>query len=454
MCGTELWNRARLSAYMANGLSKAKLLCPPCDGLAELIPCLDDAPPEQEAPIADGYQLPELDPAPWYDPAAPESMNFAGLLVLETKLSPAVDRRMVQNVGHGATLTPVRFEGRTLYVRGLLIGKTCCAAEYGLRWLTQALLGNYCSACNGCSITFSTCTPSQVDDTTECLIVTEEGGARVPYFRETEDDEFERGTDFVRQMHNAGLLKGPEVLGYQGGSCGSCGCAAMTEVEFTIGIGNPWLHRVEELVVTGTTIGGCLTEDCVIIFDDDPSCISDECAPGDLCADDPDCDLPNPPPLGRLPFNQCGCVPLVSQRNCFAVPADREWFEQTLIIEVHAGSEELRNVVIRAWQNPAALNCCAEESQSAFEDCAACATLLVGYVPANGILRFDSSVREVTITCANVTTRADRNVATVTGQPFEWIELGCTPACVAIDIDCGHTAADATASIWRVGREL
>lgn len=455
MCGVELWNRARVARYMSNGVKppRVSLVCDPCAGLEDLIPCIEDQAPQQTPPIADGYQLPELDGAPWYDPAAPESKDFAGMLVLETSLSAVVDRRMVQNIGHGATLTRVRFEGRTLTVRGLLVGRTCCASSYGFKWLTQALLGDFCDACDGCLLSFLTCSPTDVSD---CLMVFEDDGGHVPYFRAPEATEWGRGTDFVRQMYGAGLLQGPTAVATRsGGSCG-CGCGALTEVEFTIGVGNPWLYRIEELVVGDALLGGCETETCRIVFDDSSTCDPlDPCAVVDDCDVDPDSPtVPTAPPAGLLPTSQSGCLALVVGRNCVSVPADREWFDQALIIEISAGSAPLRNLTLHAWQNPIGLECCGVDNQDYFSDCNACATLLVGYVPAFGVLRFDSAAREVTITCNNLTRPAAKNLATVVGLPFEWFEVGCQPVCLGIDVDCVNISGDAAVTVYRVGREL
>lgn len=461
MCGAELWNRARLSQYMANGIKpeKINLRCSPCESMADLIPCIEDQPGSQEPGLFQGYQLPELDPAPWYDPTVAESKNFAGMLILETAMSPAIDRRLVQQIGHGAVLTRTRFEGRTLTVRGLLIGRTCCAADYGLRWLTQALLGSYCGSCDGCALTFLNCTPSAFDDS-ECVMVEEDTGVRVPYFRspESDDSEWTRGFDFVRQMFNTGLLQGPEVVSYSGlksSSC-NCSCGSMIEVEFTIGLGNPWLYEVEELVVADAALGGCDPLTCRVVFDINPDCDPfDPCPKNTECDDDPNCPTPPaPPPSGRLPLQQCGCLPMVVGRNCVAVPAGKEWFDQALIVEINAGTEPLRNLAIHAWQNPLGLDCCADANNEYFSDCTACATLLVGYIPAYGVLRFDSATRETTITCNNVTRPAAKNLATVEGLPFEWFEVGCQDVCLGVDIDCSNTSPDATLSVWRVGREL
>jgi hypothetical protein len=449
ICGdTELWNRARLARYMGNGVNpKVSLACSPTPGLEELVPCIED-----QAPAPDGYNLPELDPAPWYDPLAPESKDFAGLLVLETKLSPAIDRRLVQRVGHGAVLTRTRFAGRTLYVRGMLVGRTCCASTYGLRWLTQALLGNPCAGCSGYSLTFLTCEPSKMEG--DCFTVYE-GDTQVPYYRPDEDSEWENGLSFVRRMHDAGLLQGPEVVGRVGSDCG-CGCAGLTEIEFTIGLGVPWLYRLPDQLVNEATLGGCSTDLCMVEFQAGGACdpIGGECPEPYDCAEDPNC-VEIAPPLGATPLQQCGCVPLVVGRNCVSVPAGPARFEQALTVEISAGATDLRNVAVRAWDNEAGVDCCAPENSSVLQDCAADATLLVSHVPAGGVLRFDSERRQVTITCADGSTwPAGRNVSTAHGLPFDWLEAVCGATCVTIDIDCAHTAPDATVSVFSAGREL
>lgn len=450
MCGTEIWNRERTYQYARHGLVSTNIKQGSCASIPDLIACVEDQPP-----VPDGYRLPELDPAPWYDPAIPESWNFAGLLVLEAKLSTTLDRRLTQNIGHGGTLTRARFGGRTLDVHGVLLGKTCCAVTYGLRWLTQALLGSFCGECEGCDMTFLTCCP--VDSGEDDCLVMFEDGAPVPYYRSSAPGslEWQRGSDFARQMFAAGLISGPDVVACHGSSCG-CTCSNMTEVDFTIGIGNPWLYRLENVLASEVALGHDEEGEC------DPCAVtfvkSDDCVfcpdPGD-CGDDPDCgDPPIKPPVGNLPQNECGCIPLHSKRVCVPVPASTEWFEQALIIELYAGASPLRNVQIRAFQNPLGYDCCDAAITGYFDDCAACATLLVDYVPAYGTLVFDSAKRRVTLDCQGHTRSATKNLSTTQGLPFRWFEFGCQDSCVMFDVDCENVAADATATVRSAGREL
>lgn len=44
---------------------------------------------------------------------------------------------------------------------GILLGATCCAVEYGLHWLGQALQGCTGSACGGDCVTMFNCCPGE-----------------------------------------------------------------------------------------------------------------------------------------------------------------------------------------------------------------------------------------------------------------------------------------------------
>jgi hypothetical protein len=99
--------------------------------------------------------------------------------------------------------------------------------------------------------------------------------------------------------------------------------------------------------------------------------------------------------------------------------------------------------------------CCGDEgSPFLFDDCDACATLFVDFVPAFGTLVFDSVCRKVTITCGNQTYDASKNLSTSDGLPFRWIELACQEACLTIEADCLNVADDATVTVKSSGREL
>jgi hypothetical protein len=445
MCGTEVWNIERTAAYMRHGVSPAgtRYKGDGCPQLVDLAPLFTDS----LAPTG-GYELPETDPAPWYDPLVPESRNFAGVIVNSAVLSPAADRDLSQNAGHGAVLTRPRFRGRTLDVKATLVGKTCCAVTYGLRWLTQALLGAAEDSCDDCTLSFLSCCPATGGED-GCLVLLEDGSP-VPYYRMGFEEEWQRGTDFARQVHGAGLLSGPDVVAlHSGRSCG-CGCGTITEVEFVVGLQSPWLNCLPSTVASDVAVGLCGGGDDCLEFVKCPSG-SPGCPPLSTCDDDPACAETVPAPPVRPPRRACGCVPLVAERSLFAVPAASGWFEQVLVVELSAGSSLMRNVVVRVWPNPDGLEC---DDPDAFPDCAAAGTLIVDYVPAGGTLRFDSAARKVTMTCDGFGRTAERNITTVDGLPFDWLTLGRGACCVAVDTDCTNVAEDASATLLTVRREL
>lgn len=152
--GGELWNNERTMAYLAGapelGVSGLKLpsmsLSANC-GCPTIIPYVCDP-----GPLPDGgYVSPAIDPAPWYDPTVPDSVDFAGLFVESiTPFESVVSRELAAGAILGGSLGPLRLGPRTVTVTGWLLARTCCAAEYGLRWLNEALAQT--QGCDGCSL--------------------------------------------------------------------------------------------------------------------------------------------------------------------------------------------------------------------------------------------------------------------------------------------------------------
>jgi hypothetical protein len=443
--GNEILNQARTRTYMENGIRPAQMdlleCCEPCPGLADI---LGDA----------SYQLPDTDPAPWYDPQFRESADFAGLVVEEVTLSsPVRDRPFTQNVGHGATLGRIRYSGRTLVVTGWLAGRTCCAVAYGLRWLQHALMPACVTqqACGGDEACFLTCCPSNdnpagalsvcVDDAELCDDY--EGDPIFDYeCRDGEPSEWLRGGDFWRHAFNVGLVDGPRVI-EQIGIKGDCGCTEVVRVEFTIGVGTPWLFDeptpcIEDAVAFECSPGPCLR----------PSEI-EPCPEFVGCLEDPLCPPPPRPPAIPVPANPCVCIPQNTSRITCEIPAPAggDWFDATTIVHVVAPHEPLRNLAIRMWQNPLGFK------PWELDDCLACSTAFISYVPAGGELILDGRTRRNTITCGNTTQDASPNLFTLEGLPFQPLDLGCDPAVIAIDFACG-TPPDARVSIDVVRRSL
>lgn len=449
LCGNEIVNAARLKAYADNGIVPYgfDILCRGCDGLDAILPCVDSDPP------LNGYALPELDPAPWYDAGAPESKNFAGLLVTNVEISSPYSRTTTPNIGTGQTLGRMKLQGRSIVVTGWLVGKTCCAAQYGLRWLTSALGDPPCAGngCGGCSLEYLDCCPSIGEGEGDCL--TTSSGV---YVRPNEATEYQRAEDFFRRMNGVGTTDGPNVLSRKGASCG-CGGGSLMEVEFTLGTSSPYFNSFGTVVLADQPAAlPCATDSVcditwVKVLDDavcppDPGCP----VPAD-CLDDPNCPLPPLPPLAKIPVNPCACVSIETTRLCASTDAAKEWGSSTLNINIFSGSTDLRNLAIRLWQNTQGDIC---GDSTVFPDCDACSTLLISYIPANSRFIMSGENRTVTIECNGRTRNAAPSVTNIDGQPFDWMDINCFSACVCVDFDCATTDPLATISIDRIDRNL
>lgn len=152
--GVEIASNERVLAYLRGnmeygfaGLRHANTSVSANCGCATARPLYCD----QGSGLAGEYISPALDDAPWYDPDVPESAEFAGLFIEDIEgFDSVVSRDFEAGAISGSSLGPLKLGGRCLTYTGWLRAKTCCAAEYGLRWLQEALLGD--PSCNNCSV--------------------------------------------------------------------------------------------------------------------------------------------------------------------------------------------------------------------------------------------------------------------------------------------------------------
>lgn len=152
--GTEIVNDSRTAAYMQNGIKPGSLSISGdcgCSNVLALSGCDTE------------YTTPAEDNAPWYDPAIPESAEFAGFMTTGFEgLASTYTRSITESIADGATLGRSRFGSRTLTWKGFLFGSSCCGVAYGLRWLGKTLQGsNSCgNNCFGEDLELLVCCPS------------------------------------------------------------------------------------------------------------------------------------------------------------------------------------------------------------------------------------------------------------------------------------------------------
>ncbi|MBC9729254.1 hypothetical protein [Streptomyces sp. TRM68367] len=424
--GVEVINTARLRAYLetvGSPLDSGSAICG-CETLtADVID-------------PDGRQYTTPDdpdsPAPWYDPDVPESADFAGFLPLsfEGIDDYPVKRTVTNAVVGGGALGPARVQPRTITVTGLLLGATCCAVEYGLHFLGEALQGCTGSACGGDCVTMFNCCPGE-EETLE---------------------EFNRR--HRRTYRRVALVEGPTVTARNGdGSCNSGQCsigADIITVEFVLVAATPWAWTDEVPLL-----------DVNLPTDDESECITwclhtGDGAPGD-CADggcrlagcpdataacaDPACTPPSPPQPASP--SSCFCEALATNRECYELDlSDRPaWGTDVPVISVFAGSEDLRRLTVSFYERAEQDGdlSCAEIADR--KRCDPLGVFEVGFVPAGGTLVLDGQIGRATVECGG-SCETSTSVWGVDGAPPTWPTIDCASICFCVETDAMMPPAD------------
>jgi hypothetical protein len=445
----EIINNARTVAYLKAGYGPPNLqisgVACTCPNLQDLIEC--DASP---------YSSPAADPAPWYDSSIPESADFGGFYVTEfTGLGSTYSRNNVDKITGGAVLGRLQPKSRTLTWRGFLFGRSDCAVQYGLRWMTANLRGANC-LCGGEELDILICCPDIVETNT----CTELPALAVPDPCPPFDVP-----DAFRNLKNVGLIDGPKILSQRrvgcGGGCGnvSCGDSVILEIEFSLLAGNPFLYGCPVCLCVDETfpVADCpewnvLTQaevDAIRAGGDNP-CADEECpADTDCTTVDNGCLAATLPDIPVFK-DKCFCDPLVPVEFCCTIPstAFSQFFEGAPVIEIYSGSAPMRATTIRFFSNPQGLSCC----DVAANPCLECDSLQIRYIPKQSTLTIDGTTRTVTVQCPGMGAPILADNLTVT--PFAWPILQCGDFCICVETDEISIANDATVSISIVPREM
>lgn len=466
--GTEIANHARLDTYLGTVGSPldSSTVCG-CETFDAIL--VGDQP----------YTTPDdpASPAPWYDPAVPESAEFCGLMVLSVDGLDdyPVTRQVTGAVAGGAALGPGRTQARTITVTGVLLGVTCCAVDYGLRWLAAALGGTTGAQCGGDCLEQYNCCPAQFEDP--------------EVFAE----------QHRRTVRRVALVSGPSVTAQAGTGCsGTGGCSAgadMLTVEFVLSAATPWqwtdpVTVIDQVPVPTDDGQECITW-CVHGGPVDPSAplcveLSDQCPDGvpfgggceiawpdkedtgpcssgcrlaacpdmdDLCAD-PACRTPTPPV--PPPPGTCFCHALAVNAAAYELDlTDRPlWFGVAPIIDVYAGASELRNVTITIVERPTGIDdsVSCEEIATAGR-CDAAMVVEIGYVAPGATVTVDGQIGRALVDCAGECETAS-DVYGRDGAPLEVPMLQARRYCILLEADAMTTPdTDATVSVSVSGRE-
>lgn len=433
----EIVNAGRTIAYLDAGYGPPNLTVDggcSCAHIRELAAC-----DEEE------YVSPAADPAPWYDASIPESGDFAGFLPVEfTGLGSTYARSPIEKVTGGSVLGRLRADARELTWRGYLFGRSCCAVQYGLRWLAAQLVGTKCY-CGGEDLDLLICCPDPVSGAAPpCASLPTASPISCPPY--TVPNAF-------RTLKNVGLLSGPEIVSERKVGCGStdgCGDGCVIEVEFTLLAGNPFLYGCP--ITVCVEAGFEPNPDCVEFIKVPPGTLADclnECPDSVDCSDDPGCPRPTLPTFPEFE-DRCFCDPLDPVRICCDIQAEDfgQFFEGAPIIEIYSGSAPMRATTVRFYNNPQGRDCEVVDDEPCFE----CDSIQVRYIPPESTLTIDGTNRTVTLQCPGQGEPVPAEHLTVT--PFAWPTLTCIDYCVCVETEGMIVAADASVTIGVMPREM
>lgn len=431
--GTETANQARVLAYLDGG--GRSVVTPGCVCISP--GAIGDTP----------YLSPAVDPAPWYDPDEPESGQFAGVWIesIEGLSDSPYERSVTQRLGPGSVVSQGRRASKTLTFTAWLFAADCCAAEYGLRWLTAALFAS-CTQCAGDDLCFLSCCPQQT-------------APDAPGAVEGPDGRWWDTPSRIRTLTSASLLSGPTVVTRAGGCRDGAGCGEgsafrpLIQVTWVMDTDpQVWRQPVDVIPDTVWPLPDPETQVCNIVWDLDCcdtrrpgcSCVSP-------CAADERCPPPPAPPMPPPLQPDCVCLPLYVVRQCVDILPDLvpTWEDAALLITVEAGEQEMRNLSIRVWPNVL------DRPPEELGECQACGIYYVTHIPAGGVLTIDGRTCTATLVCpGNVTTDAAAQVYGTAGGPLSCVTLSCgIRYTLCADVDATQVAPDATLRVALVRGE-
>lgn len=437
--GVELSNSARTIAYACEGIKPHTMRVTDCS-CPQLNKFLGDP----------AYTRPELDGAVWVDAARPESFEFGGLLItgIDGLDAAPVSRSITDRIGDGAVIGRRRLGPRTITVRGLLLGSSCCGIDYGMSWLSSALRGSLscgtAGGCNGDDLEYMVCCPD-----CDCPD------------NDTDAEIMDCGADAFRTMKEVACTKEPVITGRVGGYCQCCRTCPAAQVEFTLTAGRP--HALLPPVTVSDAVAWEVappTEDDCVTWSTAADCVSSgeaSCAEeADNCMDTAlagiGCATTIPPDL-PVPSNPCVCEPLTRGRMCLEIPSSvltPIWSDVVPDIEIFAGANQLRSVRVRFYPNPVGF-----PSIDDLDECGFCAEINVSVIPAGATLHIDGTTRRVTVNCGGgVEAPAGGAVTGQDGGPYAWPVLDCgVPYIACFEADSATIAADATITVRVFSRE-
>ena len=357
---TEIINNERVAAYVG-GINQGA----DCTGAGGNIEC-DRCPDLPDALGHDPYISAAVDDAPWYDPVRASSVDFLGVMGgnIEGLTDATYTRTPVPLIGGGSAIGPLHREHREMAFTVTAVARSECGLSYGMEWLARALSADPCE--QGCA------------------------GAEAVIFACCPEDTAAIGIDSqMRHLYNVGILDGPTVTE----RVWVTESLMWATVTFTLVAGNPYIFG--EPLDTGDEWTSLAAGDLVQA---DPDDVYQKCLPPVPCAEDRECPDPILPPAPPAPLSPCYATGADAFRVARIMVASEEypaWAELVPVVEVLAGSESIRRLLVRFWFNPANAECGTVE----LDPCDSCGDVNVSFVPAGSTLTVDGRTQRSVIEC-------------------------------------------------------
>lgn len=422
--------------------------------------------------LGDGhsYRSAQLDDAPWFDPDNPDSMDYLGFYPIDVAGIEDSTREatVTENTTAGGSAGRVRHGTRSVVFNGVHVALSDAGADYGQRWLKQALLGGPCSGNRvtdssvGGDLCYLSSEPFYTLPSRPAVAAIFDGGdsegsgplvldggdsgsspsfvvdggdsgteVRLLYHTELpfvvpavpEDDPSDCLSLLLRTLRNVTVVTGPKVTMKRSMDDGG----VIWGAQFTAVAGVPWEFGAEVGIVEGyldPSVEDPWAEGITPGVIDFAGRIYTETACPDVTWQplfDPLCPAMIPPP-GPVDVRMgCFTLPTNWRRRQLVVPAEAIplWDDVVPKLSVHV-TEELRNLRLRFYSDPF------ETGNPDTDPCAYCGDILISYVPPNCTLVFDAAAETVHVEMpGGARRRADSLVFGTDGKPFDWPALTC-----------------------------
>lgn len=352
----EIGNSARAYSYIRNGVRNATLNI-----------VTDDSWSQHNRWAGVSWVRPEVDTdCPWYDPTAPESAEFAGVIPVSVEGldSTPLKREVVESASHGGAVTDPRTPPRVIRVEACLVAATPGGLQYGLGWLDARLRTDLCGVGTAARVLHFLDSAPLVDDR-----LTDE---------QIQADAGVRARQVVGTVLTEGLsveeLFSPWIGEYRGATC------ARVSWEWTATV--PWVWHATRRMVTGLrpATGSPVTASFERV-DADGHCPA-SCDAGSSALVDPMDSGLMALPRPVSPLVSSACTPVESRRLTWWMSTKDlpRWGEALPTVTVRTGATAERGLRLRWVQG----------TDSVDKGCSVVGEAMVTYLPANCALVLDA----------------------------------------------------------------